>query len=61
MSGGSGLVFLSKMFGPALRPTQTPVQWVAAFLLGVGGEVDRTPPSSAEVKNNRSPTPAAPV
>jgi hypothetical protein len=40
---------------PALRPTQTPIQWVpGALSLGVkrpGREADHSPLSSAEVKN----------
>jgi hypothetical protein len=39
---------------PAVRPTQTPVQWIrGAFSVGVkrlGLEADHSPPASAEVK-----------
>jgi hypothetical protein len=46
----------------ALGPTQPPIQWVAGALsLGVkrpGREADRSPPSSAKVKNARSYTSA---
>jgi hypothetical protein len=48
------------LFTAALRPTQPPIQWVAGALsLGVkrpGREVNHSPPSSAEVKNEWSYT-----
>ena len=43
----------------ALEPTQPLIQWVPAFIPGVkrpGREVDLSSPSSAEVKNEWSPT-----
>jgi hypothetical protein len=47
------LTFVSR---PALRPTQSPVQWVPEVLSpGVkarpGRDADHSPPSSAEVEN----------
>jgi hypothetical protein len=49
-----GIFLFDTMSRPALRPTQPPIQWVlGAPSLEVkrpGGEADRSPPSSAEVK-----------
>jgi hypothetical protein len=50
---------------PALRPTQSPIQWVpGAPYLGVkrpGREADHLTPSSAEVKNEWSYTSTPPI
>jgi hypothetical protein len=50
-----GIFLFTTMSRPALRPTQPPIQWVPrAISLGIkrsGGEIDHSPPSSAEVKN----------
>jgi hypothetical protein len=51
-----GKIFLlSTSSRPALRPTQPPIEWVPGVLsLGAkrsGSEADRSPPTSAEVKN----------
>jgi hypothetical protein len=52
--GGLGIFLFSPVSRPALGPTQPPIQWVTgAPFLGIkrpGREVDRSPPSSAEVK-----------
>jgi hypothetical protein len=49
----------------ALGPTQPPLQWVpGALSLGVkrpGSEADHSPPSSAEIKNERSYTSTPPT
>jgi len=50
-----GIFLFTIVSRTALRPTQTPIQWVPGFLsLGIkrpGREVGHSPPSSAEVKN----------
>jgi hypothetical protein len=46
--------FLSRSSRLALGPTQPPIQWVLAFFYSIKWprlEVDHSPPSSAEVKN----------
>jgi len=52
--GSRGIFLLTTMPRMALGPTQPPLQWVpGASSLGVqqpGREADRSPPSSAEVK-----------
>jgi hypothetical protein len=51
---GLGIFLFTTMSGPALGPTQPPIQWVpGALCLGVkrpGREADHSPPSSTEVK-----------
>jgi hypothetical protein len=53
--GGQGTFLFATTFRPALGRTQPPNQWVlGALSLGVkrpGREADRSPPSSAKVKN----------
>jgi hypothetical protein len=55
---GLGIFLFTIVSRLALRPIQSPIQWVAgALLLGVrrpGLETDHSPPSSAEVKDARS-------
>jgi hypothetical protein len=50
-----GIFLFTTASRPALRPTQTPIQWVpVAHSLGIkrpGREADHSPPSSVEVKN----------
>jgi hypothetical protein len=57
-------IFTTAMSRTALGPTQPPIQWVPGALpLGVkrpGREVDHSPPSSAEVKNEWSYTSITP-
>jgi len=52
---GLGIILFDAVSGPALRPTQPPIQWVpGALSLGVKWqrrEADHSPPSSAEVKH----------
>jgi hypothetical protein len=52
---GLGIFLFDTVSGPALGPTQPPIQWVSlALSLGLkqpGCEVDHSLPSSAEVKN----------
>jgi hypothetical protein len=46
--------FLSKVSGSNLRPTQSPIQWVAEVSLGIKRperEADHLPPCSAKLKN----------
>ena len=42
---------------PAVRPTQPPIEWVK----GTGRDINHSPPSSAEVKNERSYTCVPPI
>jgi hypothetical protein len=55
-----GFFLFATAFGPALGPTQSPIQWgPSAVTPGVnrpGREDDHSPPSSAELKNERSYT-----
>jgi hypothetical protein len=54
---GQQIFLFSKTFRPALGPTQPPIKWIPGFFAGVkhlGYEVDRSPPFSAEVKNEWS-------
>jgi hypothetical protein len=53
---GMGIFLFTTASRAALVPTQPPIQWVlqGALSLGIkrlGREGDRSPPSSAEVKN----------
>jgi hypothetical protein len=61
---GLGIFFITT-FRPDLGPTQPPIQWIpGALSLGEkrpGHEADRSPPSSAEVKNTWSYTSTSPV
>jgi len=58
-SGNDGIFLFATPFRPVLE-TQPPIQWVPGVpTLGVkrpGREVDHSPPSSAEVKNEWSYT-----
>jgi hypothetical protein len=62
---GLGIFLFPTAFRPALRPTQSPIQWVSGALsLGVkqpGREADHSPPSSPAVKNVRSYTSTPPI
>jgi hypothetical protein len=63
---GRGWVFvLATVSRPTLARTQPSVEWVAGILTpGVkraGRKADHTPPSSAEVENGWSYTPAPPI
>jgi hypothetical protein len=61
---GLGIFLFISTSGPALGPTQPPIQWVPWTLcLGVkqpGHEADQSPPSSAEVKGTWSYTSTPP-
>jgi hypothetical protein len=60
-----GIFLLTPASRPALGPSQPPIQWVPGIFSLVikrpGGEADRSPPSSAEVKNPLSYTPTPPL
>ena len=54
---GKKIFSSSKPSGPALGPTQRPIKWVFGFFLGIKRqerEVDHSPSSGAEVKNEWS-------
>jgi hypothetical protein len=54
LNPGRGKIFLFYITSRlALGPTQPPIQWVSG-VKQLGGEVDHSPPSSAEVKNGGS-------
>jgi hypothetical protein len=63
--GVDGRIILDSASGPALRPTQPPIQCApAAFSLEVkqpGREADRSPPSIVKVKNAWSYTSTLPI
>jgi len=64
VSNSAGARDLCRSSRPALVPTPSPVKWVSGFFARVerpGREVDHSPPSSDEVKNEWSCTSPPPI
>jgi len=65
LAGAEGIFVHSDTSGPALGPTQPPVQWVSAFFprdkTRPGSEVYNSPSSNSDVTNEWSYTSSAPI